>query len=108
VHSQAEQDFQNYLKAARLGVWMSLDGIGWSVDEYVERLIFAKQNNFLDQVLISHDAGWYDPSQAGGGEFVPFTNIFEKLIPRLKMNGFTDSDFELLLMANPKKAFALS
>ncbi|GAA0878612.1 aryldialkylphosphatase [Algoriphagus jejuensis] len=108
VHAQAERDFQNYLEAAKLGVWISLDGIGWSVEEYVERLVFAKQNEILDQVLISHDAGWYDPAKAGGGEFVPFTNIFEKLIPALKTGGFDDSDFELLLIENPKQAFGLN
>ena len=107
VHAQAEEDFQNYLAAAELGVWISLDGIGWSVEEYVERLMFAKQNDLLNQVLISHDAGWYDPEKEDGGEFVPFTNIFEKLIPTLKNNGFEDSDFGLLLMENPKRAFGL-
>ena len=107
VHAQAEQDFQNYIKAAELGVWISLDGIGWSVEEYVERLIFAKRNEILDQVLISHDAGWYDPGKPAGGDFQPFTNIFEKLIPRLKTKGFLDSDFELLLVENPKRAFGL-
>jgi len=107
VHAQAEDDFQNYLRAAELGVWISLDGIGWGVDEYVERLLFAKQNGILKNVLISHDAGWYDPAKTGGGEFVPFTNIFEKLIPALKAKGFTDSDFEMLLIENPKRAFRL-
>lgn len=107
VHAQAEENFQNYLEAAKLGVWISLDGIGWGVEEYFERLLFAKQNEFLNQVLISHDAGWYDPAKAEGGDFVPFTNIFEKLIPALKAEGFTDSDFELLLVENPKRAFGL-
>ncbi len=107
VHAQAEEEYQNYLEAAKTGVWISLDGIGWSVEEYVERLLFAKQNNFLDQVLISHDAGWYDPAKKSGGDFVPFTNIFEKLIPSLKDKGFADSDFELLLIDNPASAFGL-
>ena len=107
VHAQAEENFRNYLAAAELGVWISLDGIGWGVEEYVDRLLFAKQNKILDQVLISHDAGWFDPAKAEGGDFVPFTNIFEELIPTLKNNGFEDSDFELLLMENPKRAFGL-
>lgn len=105
VHAQAEQDFQNYLDAAKLGVWISWDGIGWSIDEYVERLLFAKKNGFLDQVLISHDAGWYDPAKPDGGDFVPFTNIFEKLMPTLNAQGFDESDWDLLLVGNPKRAF---
>ena len=107
VHAQAEQDFQNYVKAAEMGVWISLDGIGWSIDEYVDRLVFAKEKGFLNKVLISHDAGWYDPSKSGGGNFQPFTNIFEKLMPVLNQQGFTDQDWDLLLKSNPKEAFSI-
>lgn len=107
VHAQAEQDFQNYVKAAEMGVWISLDGIGWSIEEYVERLVFAKEKGLLNQVLISHDAGWYDPGKPGGGEFQPYTNIFEMLIPALNQRGFTDQDWDLLLAKNPRIAFDL-
>lgn len=107
VHAQAEQDFQNYLEAAKLGVWISLDGIGWSVEDYVNRLVFSKENGFLGQVLISHDAGWYDPAKTDGGDFVPFTNIFEKLMPALKAQGFGEGDWEILLEENPKRAFGM-
>jgi phosphotriesterase-related protein len=107
VHAQAEQDFENYQKAAKLGVWISLDGIGWSIDPYVERLLFAKEKGFLDQILISHDAGWYDPAKPSGGDFQPFTNIFEKLIPILNEKGFTDLDWNLLLNENPKLTFQI-
>ncbi|MBN3519998.1 phosphotriesterase [Algoriphagus lutimaris] len=105
VHAQAEQDFQNYLEAANLGVWISLDGIGWGVDEYVDRLTFAKSNGILEHILISHDAGWYDPAKPDGGDFQPFTNIFEKLMPALNEKGFKQSDWDLLLIENPKIAF---
>lgn len=107
VHAQAETDFSNYEEAAKLGVWISLDGIGWAIDPYVERLLFAKENGFLRNVLISHDAGWYDPAKAGGGDFQPFTNIFEKLIPSLNKKGFSQSDWDQLLIENPGRAFQL-
>ena len=105
VHAQAEENFENYQKAAQMGVWISLDGIGWAIEPYVKRLIFAKENGFLDQILISHDAGWYDPAKAHGGEFQPYTQIFEKLMPELNAMGFTKEDWDLLLIQNPKKAF---
>lgn len=105
VHAQAEENFENYQKAAQMGVWISLDGIGWAIEPYVKRLIFAKENGFLDQILISHDAGWYDPAKAHGGEFQPYTQIFEKLMPELNARGFTKEDWDLLLIQNPKKAF---
>ncbi|WP_332911155.1 phosphotriesterase [Algoriphagus boritolerans] len=107
VHAQAEPDFENYRKAAEMGVWISLDGIGWAIDPYVERLLFAKENGFLRNVLISHDAGWYDPAKPNGGDFQPFTNIFEELMPVLNSKGFTENDWKLLLVVNPKLAFSL-
>lgn len=107
VHAQAEQDFSNYQKAAEMGVWISLDGIGWAIEPYVDRLIFAKEKGVLNQILISHDAGWYDPAKPDGGDFQPFTNIFEKLIPELSSKGFTEKDWDLLLIENPKSAFSI-
>lgn len=108
VHAQNEPDFANYEKAAEMGVWISLDGIGWAIDPYVERLLFAKENRILGNILISHDAGWFDPAKPGGGDFQPFTNIFEKLIPILTEKGFTDKDWNQLLVENPKEAFVFS
>lgn len=106
VHAQNEPDFENYKVAAEMGVWISLDGIGWAIDPYVDRLVFAKENGILGNVLISHDAGWYDPAKVGGGDFQPFTNIFEKLIPTLNERGFSKEDWGLLLNENPKSAFS--
>lgn len=107
VHAQAEEDFENYRKAAKMGVWISLDGIGWAIDPYVDRLIFAKEHGILGNVLISHDAGWYDPGKLGGGTFQSYTNIFEKLVPELNAKGFTENYWNLLLIENPRRAFRI-
>jgi len=107
VHAQNESDMQNFKKAAQLGIWISWDGIGWEVDSYLTRLVFAKTNSFLDRVLISHDAGWYKPGEIKGGDFQPFTQIFTDLIPNLNAKGFTRSDWKTLLVDNPKRAFGL-
>ena len=106
VHAQNEEDFENYLKAAAEGVWISLDGIGWGMEGYLERLQFARQNDILDQILISHDAGWYDP-QLNVQKIQPYTPIFEKLIPKLKSSGFSDSEITLLLSVNPSNAYSI-
>ena len=108
VHAQNEPDFENFKKAADLGVWISWDGIGWEIDSYVDRLLFAKENGFLDQVLISHDAGWYKPGEVNGGDFHPFTAIFTDLIPDLDAKDFTKEDWKMLLFDNPKRAFELA
>ncbi|MDZ7613636.1 MAG: phosphotriesterase [Flavobacteriaceae bacterium] len=107
VHAQAEQNFENYITAANLGVWISLDGIGWDVESHKERLLFAKKNALLHRILISHDAGWYDPAKPGGGDFQPFTNIFVKLIPELNEQGFSNNDWNYIMAENPKRVFGI-
>jgi phosphotriesterase-related protein len=107
VHAQNESDKDNYLKVARKGAWISLDGIGWGkFDEYANSISFMKANNLLQRVLISHDAGWYKPDEPEGN-FQGYLNIFTELIPRLKATGFTLDDIDQLLIRNPAEAFAL-
>lgn len=106
VHAQAESNNSSYLKAAEMGCWISLDGIGWELENHVQKLLFAKRNGILDKILISHDSGWYDP-QKKTQTIKPFTNIFKELYPVLKSNGFTDDEFNLLISVNPSKAFSI-
>lgn len=107
VHAQAESSNESYLKAAKKGCWISLDGVGWELDEHIEKILFAKTNGFLDRILISHDAGWYDP-QKEIQSINPYTAIFKKLYPELKTRGFTDDEFNLLISVNPSKAFSIA
>ena len=106
VHSQSENNPEEYLKAAAAGCWISLDGLGWDLDKHVEKIVYAKKNGFLDRILIAHDAGWYDP-QKDEQSIKGYTNIFNQLIPALKSEGFTEEDFKLLLSTNPSKAFSI-
>ncbi|MCM4164722.1 MULTISPECIES: phosphotriesterase [unclassified Arenibacter] len=106
VHAQAEEDNNAYLKAAAMGCWISLDGLGWDLEKHLMKLVFAKESGILDHILISHDAGWYDP-QKKLQTITPYTDIFTKLLPQLKAKGFTDGEITLLLSVNPAKAFGL-
>jgi phosphotriesterase-related protein len=106
IHAQNEDDLQSYLRAAEMGCWISLDGIGWELDNHLEKILFAKENQILDHILISHDAGWYDP-QKKVQNVKPYTNIFEKLIPALLEEGFTNEEIGLLLSQNPSRCFKL-
>lgn len=106
VHAQEEKDLSLLVKAAGMGAWISLDGIGWgSVDEYFPKLQLLKNSGLLSRTLISHDAGWYKPGEAGGGSFTGFTQIHEKLFPGLLSLGFTQKDLDTLLVINPRLAF---
>ena len=66
-----------------------------------------KDHNLLNKILLSHDAGWYRPGEENGGNFRGFTDLFEKLIPRLKEEQFSDAEIRQLIAVNPSKAFEL-
>jgi phosphotriesterase-related protein len=109
VHAQAEKDKSFHQKAAAQGAWISLDGIGWGdYENYADSISKLKDAGLLNRVLISHDAGWYKPEEAGGGEFKGFTNIFTQLLPILETKGFTNEHIEQLLVKNPAEAFGIS
>lgn len=115
VHAQGGS-LEGNIKAAQLGTWISLDnvnlnrepGAAHSVDWYAARIAALKEAGLLHRVLISHDAGWYNPGEKDGGEFRGFTGIFTHLIPSLLLLDFTEEELDILLVENPRKAFSLS
>lgn len=108
VHAQAEKNRDLHVKAARMGAWVSLDGLGWGETEnYADSIHYLKQHKLLDRVLISHDAGWYKPGEPDGGSIKGYTDIFTRLIPILKKKGFKDAEFNQLLVKNPAHAFGI-
>jgi phosphotriesterase-related protein len=108
VHAQSEKDLSNHVKAARMGVWIGLDGVNDNnVEEYVKMIRNMKENNLLNKVLLSHDAGWYRPGQENGGEYRGYTTLFEKLLPLLRKENFSEGEIQQLLVSNPAKAFTI-
>lgn len=105
-----------YLQAAAHGAWISLDnihdgpnepdGLG-SIAWFVKTLLELKNRGILDHILISHDAGWYTVGERNGGNFRGYTDLFTKLIPQLKQNGFTQNDVDMVLRQNPKRAYTI-
>jgi phosphotriesterase-related protein len=107
VHAQNEKDNNNYLLAAKEGCWISFDGLGWDFEKHIEKIIFAKEHKVLDRILISHDAGCYDP-QKQTQAIKPYTIIFKQLYPALVSKGFSKEELDLLISDNPSKAFSIS
>lgn len=108
VHAQAEKDITTHIKAAKLGSWVSLDGLDdKNVEDYVKMIKNMKDNNLLGKVLISHDAGWYHPDEPGGGKIRDYSALFEKLVPQLTKEGFTEREIHQLLVSNPAEAFTV-
>ncbi len=112
THAQAEaftnKTLEPYAELAQRGAWVSLDGVSDdNAGTYAEILHFLKEKNLLSHVLLSHDAGWYRPSEPNGGEFRPFTAIFKGLLPKLRTQGFLEADIQQLLVKNPAEAFTI-
>lgn len=108
VHAQAEKDRTNFVKAAKEGAWVSLDGLNDdNVSEYVDHILFMRKENLLTRVLVSHDAGWYEPGKPGGGEYRGYSTLFKKLIPELEAKQVSDQEIKLLIQTNPMNAFSI-
>lgn len=118
VHAQNATS-EEQIKLIKRGCWISLDGVNQkpeTIARYIDFLLALKQENLLGQVLISHDDGWSVVQKEDGsigfelfksGDFSPYSTIFELLFPRLKELGFTQKDFDQLLIKNPGKAFMI-
>lgn len=108
THAQNELNKTYYTQIAKMGAWVSLDGMGWGgLENYVQWLDLLKANDCLHRVLISHDAGWYDPAKAQGGTLKGYTDIIDKTIPLLIQKGFKSRHIDQLLIKNPAEAFAI-
>jgi phosphotriesterase-related protein len=110
IHTQAEPDFELHLEMARRGAWLEYDAIGnidVENDEYyvqhIQRLLGA---GLGDQLLLSHDRGWYDPALAGGGVPKPYTYLSDQFLPKLRAVGVDEVTIHQLTHVNPFQAFA--
>jgi phosphotriesterase-related protein len=108
VHAQNEMDGALHTLAAGMGAWVSLDGLNDdNIVEYLTWLKNFKENKLLKRVLVSHDAGWYSPGEENGGDFRPFNSVFNRLIPAMQAEGFSQSEINTIFINNPAEAFSL-
>src|SRR5262249_17755791 len=93
IHTQAEPDFDLHLEMARRGVWIEYDWIGNPDDDgsYIERIKRLLDAGLGDHLLLSHDRGWYDPAQPGGGVPKPFTYLSGQFTPALRKEGIDEA-----------------
>jgi phosphotriesterase-related protein len=107
THAQAGSH-DSHVRLAKAGTWISLDNVmPDNIMQYVAALVNLKNNHLLHNVLISHDAGWYDVIDPGSVQFRGYTALFEQLKPALFNAGFTEKDLNLLLVDNPARAYAV-
>ena len=107
VHAQNERDTTFHVRAAARGAWVEFDGVSpSSVARHVELVLFIKKAGRLERVLVSHDAGWYHVGEPGGGQFRPYTSLFELFVPALEAAGLTKDELHMLLVTNPSLALS--
>jgi phosphotriesterase-related protein len=108
VHAHSEPDLSYHEEVANRGGWLEYDAIGGHIDDetFVTLILRMLERGFEDQLLLSHDRGWYDPAKPGGGEPKPFTYISEVFLPKLRAAGVDDGTIDRLTRVNPYNAFA--
>jgi phosphotriesterase-related protein len=110
THAMNETSNDKILTVANMGVWVAFDGIRKDLKAQARisgLMQFAKSAGLLDRILLSHDAGWYQPGKPDGGKFRPFTDLFSMVIPLLSREGFTDVELNQMMVKNPAKAFGI-
>jgi phosphotriesterase-related protein len=108
VHSQNEKDHATRSWAAHQAAWVELDGVSPdSLDAHVEGVVDLAGRGLLDRVLVSQDAGWYRVGETKGGEYRPYTFLFDAFVPALRARGLGEADIRTLLVENPARAFAI-
>jgi predicted metal-dependent phosphotriesterase family hydrolase len=108
IHAQSENDTDLHIDAAKKGAWISYDAVYPTViDNYIKFAQAMKREKLLHRTLFSQDSGWYHVGEPKGGEFDNYNTIFEKFLPALKENGFTQEEIDQLFITNPAKAMTV-
>ncbi len=104
VHAQ-NAEIDKLVQAAERGAWISLDGLRErSADNHLSKCQALKERDHLNQILLSHDAGWVDPENPDR-PYRGYAFLHSQFIPKLLQNGFTEKDVHTLLVSNPAQAF---
>jgi phosphotriesterase-related protein len=112
VHAQTEPDLSILEDAARRGAYVELDTVGAPFQKQTELLdtaIALIEAGFAEQLLLSHDAGWYNPASPDGlpeGGYRGYTALTQDFIPALLERGICEEQVRLITVANPVSAFA--
>ncbi len=109
VHAQAERTRKWHRDLAARGGFIELDSLGWNPGEdgtfitAIKELVAAGQ---ADRILVSHDAGWYQPGQRNGGTQMPYSYLTKTFIPKLRNAGLDSAVIRMITEENPLRAFA--
>jgi phosphotriesterase-related protein len=94
------------MEMGRRGAWLEYDAIGNQDEQDLENILRLLEANLDEQLLLSHDRGWYDPGLPGGGVPKPYTYLAEEFLPKLRQAGVSEETILQLTHDNPFRAFA--
>ena len=112
VHAQTEPDFSVLQEAARRKAYIELDTVGapfQAQTELLETTIALIEAGFAGQLLLSHDAGWYNPASPDGlpeSGYRGYTALANDFIPALSERGVGQETIHQITVNNPAQAFA--
>jgi phosphotriesterase-related protein len=111
VHTDAEPNPIFHLEAARRGAYVEIDAIGSRPDltHQLNFTIALIEAGYTNRILLSHDAGWYEPGQPCGrpsGGVRGFTTLVEDFLPQLRRSGISEDLIHQITVTNPFQAFA--
>jgi len=112
IHAQTEPDISILKDAAHRGAYLELDSVGapyQSQTELLETAIALIEAGFADRLLLSHDAGWYNPANRDGlpeEGFRGYTAVSTDFLPELLKRGISEEQVQLITVNNTAKAFA--
>lgn len=115
VHAHTEPDTTVHLEAARRGAWVEFDAIGaanWFPEQsrLVDFTVNLLDAGFGGHILLSHDAGWYEPGQPEGRPadgVRGYTALVNEFLPALRARGAGEDVVRRLTHDNPARAFSL-
>lgn len=107
IHASAEPDFDLTLAIAKRGAWVEFDWVGGEPDEpLITRILRLLDAGYAHKLLLSHDRGWFDPAQPGGGTPKPYTYLSTVFLPKLRAAGLDAATLHQITHHNPFAAFA--
>lgn len=112
IHAQTEPDLSALEEAARRGAFVELDSVGaphQSQPELIQTILALIHAGFIDHLLLSHDAGWYNPARPDGQPddgYRGYTALMRDFLPALREQGVSEEQVRLITVSNPARAFA--
>lgn len=110
VHAQNEPNLNLAKEIAARGAYIELDSIGSgrpSDEEYIQKITYLVAAGYRERILLSHDAGWYQPGSADGGKQRGYSHLADVFIPALKAQGADEALIRELTLVNPFRAFSI-